>query len=219
MKEGIVLRNMFKFMLCNIMIVMSSSALSETVRCPDPESFKAVNFNTTEKGDHPGVWTLIQQDQYHTSYQWKFSLMLEASDQASALQRGKNALSKLHKLRGPQKIGGVWMCDYKAPKILSAVAVTQVNNTVCSASDKKEIMSSIKYYLDHGNSAIAFDRVQIMKERCLDNFASAIVHPKQNETDDATVYLKKENGQWKVLLLGTDFGDALSKLQVPKELR
>lgn len=102
-----------------------------------------------------------------------------------------------------------------------SIATTQAENKIkypCSEKDKKEITTAIKYYLDHSNSAIPSSHVDIMHEQCLKNFASAIVHPKKNETDDATVYLKKTN-KWTVLILGTDFGDSLTKLHIPKDLQ
>ena len=89
----------------------------------------------------------------------------------------------------------------------------------CSENDKKEMTTVIQYTLDHGNSAIPSSGANIMHEQCLNNFASAMIHAKKNETDNAIVYLQKVNGKWKVLTLGTDFGDSLDKLNIPKKLQ
>lgn len=93
------------------------------------------------------------------------------------------------------------------------------NHYPCSKEDTVQVTSAIKYYLDHGNSAISSKQVNILYAQCLDDFASAIVYPKNNETDEAIVYLQKANNQWKVLTLGTDFGDTLTQLNVPKKLQ
>lgn len=101
-------------------------------------------------------------------------------------------------------------------------AIAQGNNHIaypCSAKDKQAITSAINYELDHGSSAIPSSHVKIMHEQCIKHFASAIIHPKKNETDNALVYLQKVNDKWKVLTLGTDFGDSLDKLHIPKELQ
>jgi hypothetical protein len=103
-----------------------------------------------------------------------------------------------------------------------SIAVCQAENKIthpCSKQDKREITNAIKYYLDHGNSAIPSSHTDIMREQCINNFASAIAHPKKHETDDAIVYLQKTNNKWKVITLGTDFGDTLDKLNIPKKLQ
>lgn len=104
----------------------STCAAGQTIQCPTPKEIKSVAFTTIEKGDHPGVWTLIQKNQYKTPYHWKFSLMLEAKNQSAAIKKSKIALSKLKKIRGPEKVDAVWVCDYKAPSALAAIA-TQTN--------------------------------------------------------------------------------------------
>lgn len=92
--------------------------------CPSVKVIRTIAFDTIEKGDTSGVWTLHQTDQtFKTDHHWKFSLMLEANSKDDALKKGKKSLSKLHKIRGPEKVDKVWICDYESKNILSAVAM------------------------------------------------------------------------------------------------
>lgn len=105
---------------------------------------------------------------------------------------------------------------------LIATPMSQAQNKIkypCSLNDKRELIAAINSYLDHGNSAISSKQVEIRQEQCLNNFASAIIHPKKNETDNAIVYLQKVNKKWNVLILGTDFTGALDKFHIPKKLQ
>lgn len=105
---------------------------------------------------------------------------------------------------------------------LIATSMSHAQNKIkypCSLKDKQELTSAINHYLDHGNSAISSSQVEIMRAQCLNDFASAVLHPKKNETDNAIVYLQKENKKWNVLILGTDFTDALDKFHIPKKLQ
>lgn len=88
----------------------------------------------------------------------------------------------------------------------------------CSKEASKAITTTIQYYLDHGHSAIPSSHAEILHQQCLNHFASAVVHAKKHETDDAIVYLQQVNKEWKVLILGTDF-DSLNKLNIPKKLQ
>jgi hypothetical protein len=107
-------------------IIFSASpfALGQTTLCPSPKQIKETAFTIIEKGDHPDVWTLIQRNKYNTPYRWELSVMVEAKNQNAAIKKTKKSLSTLHKIRGPRKEGTVWICEYKAPSILSIVAST-----------------------------------------------------------------------------------------------
>jgi len=119
-----VLTSLFTFTLVFAStLIFGKTALST---CPNSKIIKSTSFNTVQKGDHPGVWTFIQNNhKYNTSYRWEFSLMVEANDQSEATKKANLALSHLQKIRGPEKINGTFVCDYKSKLSLSAVAVSK----------------------------------------------------------------------------------------------
>ena len=103
--------------------------------------------------------------------------------------------------------------------IISAFNQANAAEASCTETDKKGIEISIKNYLNNSkNSALTYKDVILLSENCIKGYAKVIVHPKKPVTDDATVYLQQDKGDWQVLSLGTFFEpDFLAKL--PKELR
>lgn len=105
--------------------------------------------------------------------------------------------------------------------ILMFCAVTQINAaaTHCSNTEQKELENSLKKYLnDPKNNALPYNEVTLSSKKCVNGYAKVILHPKKPVTDDATVYLQKQNSSWKVLNLGTAFDpEFLAKL--PEALR
>jgi hypothetical protein len=95
-------------------------------------------------------------------------------------------------------------------------ATTTIINIKCNKLDSIAIHAAIISYLDK-NSSVPSQEVIISKMQCLDQYASAIVHPKRPLTDDAIVYLHKKK-KWKVLSIGTDFNADFLK-QIPKKIR
>lgn len=94
--------------------------------CPSINLIKSTPFNDIQKGDHPGVWTLIQSHQkYDTTREWVFSLVLEADSEEDAYKKGQKALSSLQFSKGPAEIAYIWFCDYQTSPALSAVAMTK----------------------------------------------------------------------------------------------
>lgn len=126
-----IMTNKFIINLCTAIILFINSSLlcgnteNNINDCPNPNAFQEIAFDTIEKGDTPGVWTLIQKNHtYNTPNDWKFSLMIEANDRKNALKKAKLALSGLQKMQGPEKVNEVWVCDYKSKFALSAVAIS-----------------------------------------------------------------------------------------------
>lgn len=109
--------------------LMTSSAFAANklanAICPKSNAFKNIGFDEIQKGDHPGVWTLIQNNNYNTSRNWQFSLMIDADTKDAAIKKAKQALANLRKLRGPEKVDTVWVCDYQSKNALSAVAISK----------------------------------------------------------------------------------------------
>lgn len=94
--------------------------------CPSTKIIKTIAFDEIQKGDHPGVWTFVQNNQtYNTAKHWNFSLMIDAETQNAAVKKAKFALAHLRKIRGPEKVDAVWVCDYEGKSSLSAVAVSR----------------------------------------------------------------------------------------------
>lgn len=90
-------------------------------------------------------------------------------------------------------------------------------NTLCSRGDQVAINGAIKRFMAK-NSAIAYSDVSIAAKKCAQDYARATLHPLKPVTDNATVYLQKQNGQWQVLQLGTSFDSAFLG-KIPAELK
>jgi hypothetical protein len=98
-------------------------ASSQMMVCPSIQKIKTTAFDVALKGDHPGVWTLLQKDKkYNTTIPWTFSLMVEADNAKGAFKKAKKALTTLRKQKGPELVESVWVCDYQVRSALAAVA-------------------------------------------------------------------------------------------------
>ena len=86
-----------------------------------------------------------------------------------------------------------------------------------AADDSKAIIQATKDYVKK-EAAITDPLVTV--EKVADGYARAQVKSKAGATDPATVFLKLEQGQWKVLTLGTAFGpDDYKELKIPTSLQ
>lgn len=85
----------------------------------------------------------------------------------------------------------------------------------CNQQDAQAIEQEINNYV-HKNTAIS-TQIAVLSLQCASSYASAKVHPLRQSTDDAIIYLHKEQGQWNVLVLGTSFDEHTLK-NIPKEL-
>lgn len=102
---------------------------------------------------------------------------------------------------------------------LAAAATGQLyaaSPTECNATDSKDIRTVIEDYVNK-NTHLTANQINILSLRCMDNYASAMMHPRKPVTDDATVYLQKKGPQWEVLSLGTAFDEEFLS-SIPKEL-
>lgn len=101
--------------------------------------------------------------------------------------------------------------------LLSLSKAQPADRYPCSQRDAKAIETAIMEYVKT-NTAVSPDHVKIMSEKCVSDYASAVVHPINQVTDDAMVYLHKTNNRWNVLSLGTAFDEKFLS-QLPKALR
>lgn len=87
-----------------------------------------------------------------------------------------------------------------------------------AADDAAAIIAATKSYVA-ANSAIT--KVNVAVEQIADDFARVKVTPENgNTTDPAWVYLKKKDGQWTGIVLGTSFTtEDYQQLGIPNALR
>ena len=104
---------------CLLSSSFADNTKSEMPICPNAKSFKTIAFDEIQKGDTAGVWTFVKNGT------WKFSLMIDAPTKDAAIKKAKLALAHLRKMRGPEKVGEVWVCDYQSNYAMSAVATSQ----------------------------------------------------------------------------------------------
>ena len=94
--------------------------------------------------------------------------------------------------------------------------------SVCAGSllaggDDQAIIAGTKKYLV-AESAIT--DVKITVEKIDGDCARVLVKPRDNQTDPALVFLKRERGVWHGLTIGTGWDpEDLAKLHIPKSLR
>lgn len=83
------------------------------------------------------------------------------------------------------------------------------------ASDEDAVVQATKAYLKKENPGV---QAKIKTEKIDGEYARASVTAEGLDT--ATVYLKKENAEWKVLSLGTGFGpEDYKEMGIPKSLQ
>lgn len=93
---------------------------------------------------------------------------------------------------------------------------------VCAGSllaggDNQAIIAATKKYLA-AESAIT--DVKVTVEKVDGDYARVTVTPRDNRTDSALVFLKREGGVWRGLTMGTGFDpEDLAKLHIPASLR
>lgn len=90
--------------------------------------------------------------------------------------------------------------------ILVSAQMAYAKSARCSDAQKKGIERSVEHYLnDAGSSALSYNQVIVLSTDCAQDYAKVVIHPKNNQTDDAIIYLKNDKDDWQVLTLGTFF--------------
>jgi len=89
---------------------------------------------------------------------------------------------------------------------------------LCAADDNAAIIAATKSYVA-ANSAIS--KIDVTVEQVVDDFARAKVTPQDpNAADPAWVFLKKKDGKWTGLILGTGLTtEDYQQLGIPNALR
>jgi hypothetical protein len=94
--------------------------------------------------------------------------------------------------------------------------------SVCAGSllaggDDEAIIAGTKKYLAAESYTAA---VRITVEKVEGDYARVLVTPRDNQTDPALVFLKRERGVWRGLTIGTGWDpEDLAKLHIPESLR
>lgn len=80
------------------------------------------------------------------------------------------------------------------------------NSVLCTDAQRTRIERSVGHYLNNsGSSTLRYNQVTLLSIDCAQDYAKAIIHPKNKQTDDATIYLQKGKDGWQILALGTFF--------------
>lgn len=91
------------------------------------------------------------------------------------------------------------------------------SSTAFATADEAAIIAGTKRYLAANSYP---PDMNIKVEKVSGDYARVGVEPKKKDMDGATVFLKREHGGWKGLVLGTGWDPAdLDKLHIPKSLR
>lgn len=86
-----------------------------------------------------------------------------------------------------------------------------------AAGDDQAIVAAAKKYVA-ANSEIA--EVDVKVEKVVGDYARVTVIPKAGQTDPALVFLKRENGAWRGLTIGTAFTpEDYKELHIPAAVR
>jgi hypothetical protein len=103
-------------------------------------------------------------------------------------------------------------------KVLLCAALVVLASQVHAGDEKPAIIAATKSYVA-ANSAIA--KVNVTVDQVLDDFARAKVTPEDaNAADPAWVFLKKTDGKWIGVALGTSFTtEDYQQLGIPNALR
>jgi hypothetical protein len=87
-----------------------------------------------------------------------------------------------------------------------------------ASPDEAAIIAGTKKYLAANSYSVADMKIKV--EKVSGDYARVAVEPKKKDMDAAIVFLKREQGSWKGLTLGTGWDPAdLDKLHIPKSLR
>lgn len=102
--------------------------------------------------------------------------------------------------------------------LLFCAALIALTNLVSAADEKPAIIEATKSYVA-ANSGMT--KVDVTIEQVEDDFARVKVAPENKEaTDPAWVFLKKKDGKWTGLTLGTSFTtEDYQQLGIPNALR
>lgn len=102
--------------------------------------------------------------------------------------------------------------------ILVSTHLTYAESVLCTDAQIRGIERSVEHYLNRsGSSALSYSQVTLLSIHCAKDYAKAIIHPKNDQTDDATIYLQNDKDGWQVLTLGTFFEPEFLAL-IPKAL-
>jgi hypothetical protein len=86
-----------------------------------------------------------------------------------------------------------------------------------AGGDDQAIVAATKKYLA-GESYTG--EIKVTVEKVDGDYARVLATPKDNKTDPALVFLKREHGTWRGLTIGTGFDpEDLAKLHIPASLR
>jgi hypothetical protein len=86
-----------------------------------------------------------------------------------------------------------------------------------AGGEDEAIIAATKKYLAAESWTAA---VKIAVEKVEGDYARVMVTPKDNKTDGALVFLKREKGVWRGLTMGTGWDpEDLAKLHIPASLR
>jgi hypothetical protein len=102
--------------------------------------------------------------------------------------------------------------------IFVALALASVPSAFAKSDEDAAIIAATKSYVA-ANSAIS--KINVTVEQVVDDFARAKVTPQDpNATDPAWVFLKKKDGKWTGLILGTGLTtEDYQQLGIPNALR
>lgn len=90
--------------------------------------------------------------------------------------------------------------------ILASAHLAYAETELCTDAQQKGIERSVEHYLnDAVSSALNYNQVTLLSTDCAQGYAKVIIHPKNEQTDDATLYLQNGKDGWQVLTLGTFF--------------
>jgi hypothetical protein len=102
--------------------------------------------------------------------------------------------------------------------LLAALAAFFIGaGLLLAGGDDQAIIAGTKKYLA---AEAAITDVKITIEKVEGDYARVLVTPKDNRTDAALVFLKRDKGIWRGLTMGTGFDpEDLAKLHIPASLR
>ena len=100
--------------------------------------------------------------------------------------------------------------------LLVAALLVSAGSLLAGGDDEAIIAGTKKYLASESYTA----PVKIEVEKVEGDYARVLVTPKDGQTDAATVFLKRERGAWRGLMIGTGWDpEDLAKLHIPASLR
>ncbi len=102
-------------------------------------------------------------------------------------------------------------------RVLAILALLAGAGSIFASSEEQAIIAATRKYLSANGYP---QKMNVEVEKVAGSYARATVEPPDKSMDQATVFLKRESGGWKVLTLGTGFDpEDLAKLHIPENLR